>query len=82
MFTPGNLNRLCNNNRSSIQETRQIIYVRFDEEGAEVKAATFGIVVPGIRDIGQVHVIRFDHPFHYRIVKDGITLVRGYYKGY
>lgn len=70
-------------NGAYVSKFEQIIFTEFDEEGAEVRAVTFATVVPTAampmreREI----TIRFDRPFHYRITKDGSTLLQGYYEG-
>ena len=82
MFIDGNLDRLGKNKNISIRSITQIIHVRFDEEGAEVKSATTMLaIIPGITTMPKYRTIEFNRPFHYRIVKDSITLVHGYYKG-
>lgn len=77
---PGNLKRLAGNPAVAVGQAKQFIYVRFDELGAEVKALTYiALGIPAIE--APPRTIHFDRPFHYRIVKNNITLVHGYYDG-
>jgi len=81
MFLPGNIMRLCGNDDARIGFIKQLVYFRFDEKGAEVKAVTYGIAIPEVMAQPQYRTIRFNKPFHYRIVKNGIPLVQGYFEG-
>lgn len=67
-----------------VSAAAQKLVARFDEDGAEVKVATYaGIALACIAmpPPEQPKIIRFDRPFHYRIVKNGISLIDGWYNG-
>lgn len=82
MFINGNLHRLGRNKSIAIRSVTQFIHVRFDEEGTEVKTGNIlSTMISAITTGFTYRTIQFNHPFHYRIIKDNITLVHGYYKG-
>jgi len=64
-----------------IERMKQKIYVRFDEEGAEVKALTYTNMVQlsAIAFVPPVPVIRFNRPFHFRILKANQAIVEGFF---
>lgn len=68
-------------NDLGVSSGAQKLLARFDEQGAEVKVATYaGIALPMCAmPTQQPKVIRFDRPFHYRILKNGISIIEGWY---
>lgn len=80
LFVNGSLKEITDN-PLFVSQAHQKIYTRFDEEGAEVKVATRVMIPLSIQPVKKVIEIRFDHPFHFRIIKNGISLVDGYYNG-
>lgn len=68
------------NNLAIPSEIKQRVYIRVDEEGAEVRVVTpVMIALPAITMPPPTPVIRFDRPFHFRIIKNGQVLARGFY---
>lgn len=63
---------------AGVSKFEQLIYAEFNEEGAEVRAVTYATVRTAIVMEKRI-VMHFDRPFHYRIIKDGSTLLQGYY---
>lgn len=60
----------------------QKLLARFDEQGAEVKVATYvGLMLPTIAMPRQNKIIRFDRSFHYRIIKNNLSIIEGWYDG-
>lgn len=61
----------------------QKLEVTFDEIGAEVKVATvsYACAMGPPRIKKQPIIIKFNQPFHYRIVKNGLFIVEGWYNG-
>ncbi len=80
LFKEGHLTRITPK-PSAIDVFEQRIMVSFDEQGAELKAVTYGVARQMAMMPKPEIIIRFDHPFHYRIQKAGLTLVQGYYDG-
>lgn len=79
--SPGNLNAWVGNPAAVVSEARQLLHLSFDEEGAEVKALTYVTMRATAIMPERVIVMNFNRPFHYRILKDGLELVRGFYTG-
>ncbi len=85
LFVPGSFGRMLvpeAQGRAYITSFFQAIVVTFDEEGAEVRAATVaGLMRTAIAMPKPFVEIRFNRPFHYRITKGDSTLVQGYFTG-
>lgn len=79
IFSPGDFVPMCGSKEVRVGEAKQIISVTFDELGAEVKATT--TMVMTMECSMTKRQIKFDRPFHYRIVCNNITLVSGFYNG-
>lgn len=76
IFSPGSLSLITGSSLAAVTEMRQVIYVNFDEQGAEVKAVSSALMT-----LSMPTVIAFNKPFRYRIVKDDICLVNGFFDG-
>ena len=77
--SPGNLNEMVGNPNAKVGTAEQLIQLSFDEEGAEVKALTYVALRATAVQVERPLVVRFNRAFHYRIVKDGLEIVRGFY---
>lgn len=82
LFQAGSLGGI-NDEDLYVSKFEQVIYIRFDEKGAEVKAVTYAAVRAALTMArpSEPLVIRFDRPFHYRIVQNEVTLVSGFFNG-
>lgn len=78
LMVQNNINNLCNDPSLYVDVFKQKIYCSFDEEGATVEAIT---KLCATRGISFPVTIKFNKPFHYRIVKDDKILISGYYNG-
>ena len=76
IFQPGSLDGIFSG--AYIGKAKQKIDLSFTEKGAEIKVVTY-TAVRGFSIPPPPVVIRFDQPFHYRIIKDNVELVTGYF---
>lgn len=79
LFLQNNLNNLCNDPELYIYKFKQIIKCSFEEKGAQMISITKVCLTRSIQSPPEI--IKFNKPFHYRIVKDEKILISGYYNG-
>ena len=81
LFTAGSLGKMVNDPTAYISAFVQKIYTSFDEEGAEVRAVTYGVAMAMASMPMKSITVQFNKPFHYRITKNESTLVQGFFTG-
>ena len=82
LYNPGFLN-ISPRGDLFVSQARQKLYARFDEKGAEVKVVTYtGVAMMSMPSAPvRPKIIRFDRPFRYRIMKDDMEIIYGWYNG-